>query len=107
MLKSVNPKNIKVYDILAKLPNNAKIKIREHIVPGTPDIVYFKGYVDDFFNSSGIPKKIAEKISILPIDKIYNKHHKIVIEVLSPKLNSDVSGGFGSFNDSRIQAPIE
>lgn len=87
MLKSVNPKNIKVYDVLVKLPNNVKIKIREHIVIGTPDIVYFKGFAGDFFNGAGIPLKIAEKISILPVDKIYNKHHKIVIEVLSPKLN--------------------
>lgn len=88
MLKSVNPKHIKVYDVLARMPDDAKIKIREHIVPGSPDIVYFKGFVDDFFNGSEISKKIAEKISILPVDKIYNKHRKMVIEVLSPKLNS-------------------
>ena len=87
MLKSINPKTIKVYDVLIKSPKDTKIKIREHKVLGTPDIIYYNGTVNSFFEFEGISLKIVEKISMLPIDKIYVKHKKLVIEVLSPKLN--------------------
>ena len=87
MLKSINPKNIKVYDVLIKSPKDTKVKIREHKVSGSPDIIYYNGTVHSFFECIGITVKIAEKMSVLPIDKIYVKHKKLVIEVLSPKLN--------------------
>lgn len=87
MIKSINPKSIKVYDVLIKSSKDSKIKIREHRVPGSPDIVYYNGSVTDFFECVDISVKIVEKISMLPIDKIYIKHKKLVIEVLSPKLN--------------------
>lgn len=87
MLKSINPKIIKVYDVLIKSPKDTKIKIREHKVLGSPDIIYYNGTVKAFFDCDGISLKIVEKLSMLQIDKIYVKHKKLVIEVLSPKLN--------------------
>lgn len=70
------------------MPENNKIKIREHIIEGAPDIIYYKGTVEDFFNGNSISVHIAEKLSILTVHKIYSNHNKITIEVISPKLAS-------------------
>ena len=78
MLKSINPKNIKVYDILAKTPSDTRIKIREQRTKGSPDIVYFNDTVDSFFNCREVSLKIAEKLSVL----------KLVIEVSNPKIQT-------------------
>ena len=78
MLKSINPKNIKVYDILAKTPSDTRIKIREQRTKG----------VDSFFNCREVSLKIAEKLSVLSVNKIYVKHKKLVIEVSNPKIQT-------------------
>ena len=72
----------------AKTPSDTRIKIREQRTKGSPDIVYFNDTVDSFFNCREVSLKIAEKLSVLSVNKIYVKHKKLVIEVSNPKIQT-------------------